>query len=873
MLILLLSIGAHLHSSALAQSAARGVASYIGANQPQKLAAKQDPSMQHAVTEPWQQKLDAGARLLLAEHAAALRKGASFRMNAENGLLALDRDAAGRLWIDLLIQVHHADDAARLEALGLKRRTQIGDIIVGSAPVEALRALAEDPAVRFVEASKHQQALLDSSHSAIGAHWVHEGIGLPQAYQGEGVIVGVFDSGIDFTHPDFKDENGSRIQYILELTEDGGQKVWTKSDLDHNPGSVTQRDGDGGLGHGTHVTGIAAGGGRLNLAMRGIAPRADIIFVEGSRYSDSRASFDDADVIAGCDFIFQKAAEIGKPAVVNLSLGGHYGPHDGSSLYEQAISNLTGPGKIIVAGAGNEGFDFIHAGGTTVPNTYNETLVLADHEEQLAAVEMWYAAGSISYVAIAAYAKDQEGKPDSILIYNSPLPVGQDASYVFAIDGNTLGYVDILASTTTDPRNGDGEALFVISNNENPRIDISKVIWSVVSIAPMAGRLDMWLLPAGEFYDEIVGFEGETEMPGDNEYTVDMPATAKKVIAVGSYVTKNKWVDVDGNYHDWQNPNPNRVGDEVVPTLGQRSYFSSMGPTRDGRISPHLTAPGEVIFSALSSHLTEGKGYRREEIQQGGGYQLFPGTSMAAPHVTGVIALMLQAAPTLDYEKALEILQQTARADQQTGHVPNNLSGAGRLDALAAVSKAVARAGASTTLRSFDPQGTQSVWYVEQAAPLDSGFIFGTNRFGDQAKASAFKLPDGITQAQLTEIKVWFGYKRESLTNQTYRLEIYNGDAANGPQGEALYSQSYAVSSIRADNDLDTPELPTILALSQPVTVGSSFFAAVDFGAYPPADWATAAIVSTDRLGQRVAEEWEKWSNGTWHNVSDSWFG
>jgi subtilisin family serine protease len=873
MLIAVLCIGTLLHTPAFAQSVSRGVAFHAGASQPQKLATFLGPSIQSGAAEPWTQKLDAAARMLLAEHTVALKKGGPFRLDAEREMLSLKRDDTGRLWIDLFIQVHHPGEAAKLDALGFQRRTQVGDIVVGRAPVEALRALADDHAVRFVEASKRSQLLLDSSHVEIGANLVHLGAGLPQAYQGEGVIVGVVDTGIDFTHPDFKDENGSRIQYLLEFTEDGGQKVWTKSDIDNNSGSVTQRDGNGGEGHGTHVTGIAAGGGRFNPAMRGIAPRADIIFVKVFRHPDSEGSFYNTDIIAGCDFIFQKAAEMGKPAVINLSLGGKSGPHDGLSLFEQALSNLTGPGRIIVAAAGNDGFSFIHAGGTNVPNKVNETLLFVDQEQQWAEVDMWYDAGTISRVGVAAYEKDQDGKPGSLLLLTPAVPVGQAGFFVFPINGDTLGYVFIEAKTTTDPHNGDGHVWFVIGNDNNHNIDISKVIWSVFSVGPTAGRLDMWLLAQGEFYDQIVGFQDETEMPGDNNYSVGQPATAQRVIAVGSYVTKNKWVDVDGNPHERLNPNPNRVGDPVVPVLGQRSYFSSMGPTRDGRTSPNITAPGEMVFSALSSHLTEGQGYNRSGVSQGGGYQAFRGTSMAAPHVAGVIALMLQSAPTLTYENVLKTLQETARADQQTGSVPNNLFGAGRLDALAAVRRTIEGVGVTTTLRHFDPLGPQRILVVERAFPLDSGFVFGTNRFGDRAKATAFTLPAGVPQAQVTEIKVWFGYKRADLTNQTYRLEIYNGDAENGPQGTAIYSQSHTLASVLADNDLQTSEQPTVFSLSQSVTVGPSFFVAANFGTYSQEDWAAATVVGTSRMGRRVAEEWEQWSNGTWHNVSDVWFG
>jgi hypothetical protein len=125
----------------------------------------------------------------------------------------------------------------------------------------------------------------------------------------------------------------------------------------------------------------------------------------------------------------------------------------------------------------------------------------------------------------------------------------------------------------------------------------------------------------------------------------------------------------------------------------------------------------------------------------------------------------------------------------------------------------------------------------------------------------------------VTEVKVWFGYKRPGLTNQTYRLEIYSGDPATGPQGDAIFSQSYSLANVLADDDFQTDEPPTVHSLPQPVTIGSTFFVAIDFGAYSPSDVTSAAIVASDLLGQRVPEEWELWSNGTWHNVSDAWFG
>ena len=154
------------------------------------------------------------------------------------------------------------------------------------------------------------------STKSIGADKVHQGIDLPMEYRGNDVIVGVVDSGIDFTHPDFLDDSGSRILHLLEYTESGGENEWSKSDIDSNPQNITQIDGNGDGGHGTHVAGIAVGGGRLNPALTGIAPMSDIIFVKGIRNQQSAGGYRDTDVIAACQYIFEKADELQKPAVI-----------------------------------------------------------------------------------------------------------------------------------------------------------------------------------------------------------------------------------------------------------------------------------------------------------------------------------------------------------------------------------------------------------------------------------------------------------------------------------------------------------------------------------------------------------------------------
>lgn len=179
-------------------------------------------------------------------------------------------------------------------------------------------------------------------------------------------------------------------------------------------------------------------------------------------------------------------------------------------------------------------------------------------------------------------------------------------------------------------------------------------------------------------------------------------------------------------------------------------------------------------------------------------------------------------------------------------------------------------AGATHTLRHFDPQSEPVVWYIDRGLPVDSGFVFGTNIFLDRAKATAFSLPAGAARAQLNAVTVWFAHRQNGLTNQTYRLAIYDGSPSTGPTGAALFSREYLLTSVQMS---DTEVLPTVHQLPAPVAVGSTFFVVVDFGSYAKSDAARAAIAASDRLGTRVPEVWEQLAGGSWYNTSDSWAG
>ncbi len=656
--------------------------------------AVESESQEGAATQDWELKIDALGRMLIAGQESRMKS----RADGEGLMRQLPVGrmmSAGEEWVDVFVQT---DNGMALSDIGFEEKARAGDISVGRVPMRQLRELASDARVRYVETSRVRRRLNANGRADTGVNRVHAGESLPGVMKGQGVVVGVLDTGIDFTHPDFSSPSGTRIQFLMDMRSNNTNVIYTKSQIDTNPAGVLQRDGDSGGGHGTHVASTAAG-------LTGVAPQADIVFVKGVRDNDGNGGFSDADIAAGTSFIFQKAAELGKPAVVNLSLGGIYGPMDGTSAEERFLSNLTGPGKIIVAAAGNSGFDNIHAGTNLQPSTLYETLI-EPMSSEFNYIEMWYKAGSMASVRFGFYELVGQG-----LVYRGSSPAvnmgssqgvtGGSLAPVAVRNNNVIiGYVAVDARTTADPNNGEGNVQMFLTNNNNPNVDLNNFYWTVLyrSSASASGRADLWV-DGGGFYPDIVDLEGVVEITGDADFTVGSPATAKKVISVGAYVTQTSWQDVNGENWNTSAPNPSGEGNPIVPGFGTISYFSSRGPTRDGRVAPLISAPGQMVTSALSSHLTirenqdeayELGGVFSGDIVQGGGYQVMQGTSMASPHVAGVVALMLQANPTLNFDQVAQILRETARVDVNVGTAPNVTFGHGKINAHAAVMRAVA---------------------------------------------------------------------------------------------------------------------------------------------------------------------------------------
>jgi hypothetical protein len=250
-----------------------------------------------------------------------------------------------------------------------------------------------------------------------------------------------------------------------------------------------------------------------------------------------------------------------------------------------------------------------------------------------------------------------------------------------------------------------------------------------------------------------------------------MPGTSEKIICAGSYVTKNQGIDIDG-------VTQNQSGN---PTIGNISSFSSLGPSRDNRLKPDISAPGEVIIAAFSGDLTIGpNGTPRANILQGGKHQKMQGTSMASPHVTGTVALMLQRNSTLDYNQVFNTLTTTARKDNFTGPSANNTYGNGKLSAFGAVEATGGGPGSVTILEEgFDGASFPPSAWTTQVLNQNNTWMPGNpdgnnfNQIDPTSQNSA--LCPWIAENQ----DEWLITSTFALGNGTASVEFYAGYSTN----------------------------------------------------------------------------------------------
>lgn len=552
---------------------------------------------------------------------------------------------------------------SEVESLGGRVHTVAGDVMTVVVPLAALADLVAASGIDELNLAQPVELQSDLSLPEIGAPgaWGGTPPNFPtDGRTGRGVVLGVVDTGIDPGHADFKTASGTRILWLWDQNFGLGAPApsgfsygseFSSSALDG--GAYTMGDDDG---HGTHIAGVAAGNGRATgngvpmYKYMGVAPEADLIIVR--LVKNGMGTYSDDTVIDGVSYVFQKAAALGRPAVVLLAVGKTTGPHDGNDPLDIALSNLTGPGKIIVAAAGNYGDSGRHAEATPegMNHSSDVTISFNPYTPGPTGAEHFYS---------EAWYDPQVNHSISVLT-----PGGQTVGPV-ELGGTTTvntpsGVVQISNGQYVGPDGSRRVNIYVYRGNiAYPPVAAGTWIYRVTSQTSTPERVDFWITDYALGGSTPVILEGRSDLR-----LVSSPATADEVISVGAYSTKTTWYDVNGSYRFYSGA-----------LLHDLADFSSPGPRRDDALVPHITAPGYGVGGAMTSLKPPSTMW----ILDDGKHRMSRGTSVAAAHVAGVVAMMLQAQPTLTTTVARERLQQYAVADAKTGAVPNPSWGAGKL--------------------------------------------------------------------------------------------------------------------------------------------------------------------------------------------------
>ena len=502
----------------------------------------------------------------------------------------------------------HCDETAELDHLStdnIQVNAEKGAIRTAILSLEMLERLAEEPAVSYISPSLPLYPLMDVAPSKVQLPQFRQNTGLT----GKGVIIGVVDSGIDPTHPAFR----GRILRIREQSRRYRNGRWELHTQEFRGSELTKsRDTNG---HGTHVAGIAAG---KDETFGGVAPEAELVIVKTELNSGLIAE--------GVRYIFEVARELGRPAVVNLSLGGHGDAHDGSDGLSRTIDQESGEGRIVCCAAGNEGDDDIHAQAQIpqngnphtirffVPSTSGETAIT------LAALNGWYSEQDEMEVAVQS-------------------PIAVRTAYQSIIREENVSYERVYNSPDADvristpaapPQNRDHSFRIELRSPQGSRVPVTPGVWKlwVRGRHINNGRVDVWALDnsprANVIFKDCIS----------DSLKIGSPGASHKAITVASYTTKVEWRDIDGVPFKAQLP------------VNDISEFSSEGPLRDGTQKPDVAAPGAFITSCQSDDATLP---RWRQINPH--YVNFEGTSMSSPFISGIVALLLERDPTLSPER------------------------------------------------------------------------------------------------------------------------------------------------------------------------------------------------------------------------------
>lgn len=618
----------------------------------------------------------------------------------------------------------YTKEPEKLKADGFLIQSQFPAFSTALVTIEDIERLTQLPYVTSVMGPEFDALHNDVSRAQSGASLLQDGVFNNTAYNGTGVLVGIYDSGIDWKHPDFRksdDQTKSRIVSIWDqtLTAQAGEtapvgfatgveytKAQIEDELDGTPtGFVRENDTNG---HGTHVSGTAAGNGSAFTDKRhkGFSSDADIVFVKGGN-----GSFPTTNTINALTYFKNVATALNKPIVVNMSIGGQSSAHDGTSSHEVAVNSFTtsGAGRVVVISAGNDYGANLHrkvdiAAGAA--QTYNFTVASNTSAASVFSFIMY--ANDNTPVTAKLTTPDGQQYTQNISTNTAHTILGGGLTatmYNYWSNDNNKRYVQLVVTRTSGTTNVQGNYSLEITNNGTQQITAHG-----------------WLYSQGV---------QTTLQNGDNEYIVGSPGNASNAITVASYMGRPSWYST-GAY-------------STTTPQESISSFSSQGPRVDGVQKPDIAGSGQNVISSRSSNSAPAA----TDIISGTNYYVKnQGTSMSSPGVAGAVGLLLQANPSLTAAQVKARLTANARMDGATGVVPNMRWGYGKLDIYKAVTDEIGCVKSNFETVSYDEPyivaNTEFNYYFDNMALAVRYTPTLTGKLGGVSFVSGSSIPSDI---------------------------------------------------------------------------------------------------------------------------------
>lgn len=565
-------------------------------------------------------------------------------------------DTAQQVW-ELIVKYHGSLDS--LEDMGVSVEYLIAGYAILTVPEQLVDAVTELSEIEYVEKPKRYYYSQTSFSVTASADLLSDACIYPLTRRepflsGDGVLIAVLDSGIDYRRPDFRKEDGStRILYLWDQTISSGQPpAGFEIGSEYSAGQINEALASPGRlgpdspvpsidssGHGTAVAGIAAGyatgedirnalGLDVTSGYEGVATASSLLIVKLGLPSEEGFPRT-TEIMRGVTYAVRKALTLNMPLVINLSFGNSYGSHDGSSLLERFLDNAAEIGRtVICVGSGNEGNSSGHASGNVSTAAVSEDLAVANYQRNLS-IQLFTNYSDVYRVYLRSPGGIMQELPANIQSGKYTLQMESTALLVYLGEPTPYSvsrelYIDMI-----------------------PAADASYIntgIWEIMlePVEVVTGQYYLYL-PAANARSEGTGFTTPTP-----QVTLTIPSTAARVITVGAYnSTFDSYADFSGR--------------------GYADTDRTIGIVTAGLIKPDLAAPG---VNLLAPDLYAG-------------YSPVTGTSFATPVVSGCAALLMEWGivkgndPFLYGEKVKAYLRGGARPVRGETEYPNNRVGFG----------------------------------------------------------------------------------------------------------------------------------------------------------------------------------------------------